>query len=214
MITATFGAAGESRRPVAPSRILVADRDRAVTEELTETLESFNLVVTATTASAAQIVQACRGRAPDLALIDLELRTEDGRRAAQIIAQDLGIPVIALSATCAAVDVGAACASSVVGLLLKPVAEAQLRAAVGVAWSSFLASEEQLEEIERLKQRLEDRKAIEQAKWALVQRLGISEPEALRTLQRRARNTRRTLPAVARSILDTTEVIDAVRATG
>ena len=49
---------------------------------------------------------------------------------------------------------------------------------------------------------MENRKIIEQAKWLLVSKKGIDEPEAMRVLQRQARNNRRTLVQVAQSLLE------------
>jgi response regulator NasT len=71
-----------------------------------------------------------------------------------------------------------------------------------VAWGRFLDHADQHSEINSLKDRLEHRKVIEQAKWVIVKRKGVDEPEAMKLLQRQARNNRRTLVDVARSVLE------------
>ena len=68
--------------------------------------------------------------------------------------------------------------------------------AVAVAWNNC----------RNLKERLENRKIIEQAKWVIVSRKGVEEPEAMRMLQRRARDNRRSLVEVATAILDSEDI--------
>ena len=62
--------------------------------------------------------------------------------------------------------------------------------------------------ISSLEERLENRKIIEQAKWLLVEKKSIDEPEAMRVLQRQARNNRRTLVDVAQSLLENQNLFD------
>ncbi len=78
----------------------------------------------------------------------------------------------------------------------------QLRASIAVAWARFCDHAAQHGKIQELQQRLEERKFIEQAKWIIVKRKGLSEPDAMRLLQKQARNNRRPLVEVARSILE------------
>ena len=84
----------------------------------------------------------------------------------------------------------------------EPVTQDQLRVAISVAWARFLDFAGQAAEITTLKERLEHRKIIEQAKWIIVKRKGVEEPQAMRLLQQQARNNRRTLVDVARSVLE------------
>ncbi len=77
-----------------------------------------------------------------------------------------------------------------------------MRASIAVAWARFRDHTVQHGKIHELRQRLEERKFIEQAKWIIVKRKGIAEPDAMRMLQTQARNNRRPLAEVARSILE------------
>ena len=64
-----------------------------------------------------------------------------------------------------------------------------------------------LRQIEGLKERLEDRKIIEQAKWILVKRKSVEEPEAMKMLQKQARNNRRSLIDVARAVVESDSLL-------
>ncbi len=56
-------------------------------------------------------------------------------------------------------------------------------------------------ENQELRRRLESRKLIERAKGLLIQKLGLSEPEAYRRIQKTAMDTRRPMAEVAQAVL-------------
>ena len=86
--------------------------------------------------------------------------------------------------------------------LVKPIDKTQLESAITIAWNRYDEFSRLRQETTDLRQALEDRKVIEQAKWVIVQRKSMDEPDAMRLLQRQARNNRRTLVEVARSVLE------------
>src|SRR5207247_10937644 len=100
-----------------------------------------------------------------------------------------------------AVDAG------VLGFLVKPLRSAELGPALDVAVTRFSELEAVRSENEALKQKLESRTLVDRAKGLLMTRLGLSEPEAFRRIQKTAMDTRKTmaegwralvLPAAAR----------------
>lgn len=62
-------------------------------------------------------------------------------------------------------------------------------------------------EIKEVREALETRKLVDRAKAALVETWGITEGEAYRRMQQQAMNSRRTLRAVAESILEASGLI-------
>jgi response regulator NasT len=63
------------------------------------------------------------------------------------------------------------------------------------------------DENDSLRKRLEERRVIEKAKWILVSRRAIAEPDAMTLLQKKARDTRRPLVEVAQGIIDAEELM-------
>ena len=61
------------------------------------------------------------------------------------------------------------------------------------------------EENEQLRRKLESRKLVERAKGVLMTRLGLSEPEAFRRIQKTAMDTRKPMAEVAQALLLTAE---------
>src|SRR5262249_56335324 len=79
----------------------------------------------------------------------------------------------------------------VMAFLLKPVGEAQLKAAIPLALRRFEQYQALRAEAASLRQALEGRRLVERAKGALVRRLRVGEEEAFPRLYGRARATNR-----------------------
>ena len=87
------------------------------------------------------------------------------------------------------------------GFLVKPLRSAELGPALDVAVTRFSELEAVRKEIEALKQKLESRKLVDRAKGLLMTRLGLSEPEAFRRIQKTAMDTRKSMADVAQALL-------------
>jgi AmiR/NasT family two-component response regulator len=176
--------------PSEPRKVLVADDEHLVASGLAATLREMGLTVIGPAADGDEAIALCGAEQPDMALLDIRMPKKDGLQAAEVIFRQLGVPVIIFSAFSDRQYVEAGNRLGIFNYLLKPVTRDQLRVGIAVAWGRFVDHCQQDAEINSLKERLENRKVIEQAKWLLVERKGISEPEAMRLLQRTARNNR------------------------
>jgi len=192
--------------PPLPGKLLIADDEHLVAAGLAANLDELGYTVVGPAANGDEAIELCRTEKPDMALLDIRMPKKDGLAAAEIIYKRMRIPVVIFSAYSDPEYVDAGNRIGVFGYILKPVTQDQLRVGISVAWSQFLDTINQNSEIRSLKERLEHRKIIEQAKWIIVNRKGIPEPEAMKMLQRQARNNRRTLVDVARSVLENAEL--------
>ncbi len=175
---------GNRNFPVKPSRILIADDEHLVATDLAFTLGELGYTVVGPVTDGEAAVQLARRAKPDLALLDIRMPRRDGLSAASELFGDLDIPVIILSAYSDPKSVETAAGVGVFGYLVKPAAEEQLRVCIEVAWNRFLHLVSQRTEANKLRQRLEERKAIEQAKWLLVSSRNLPEPEAMKLLHK------------------------------
>lgn len=192
--------------PESPRTILVADDEHLVATGIVASLSELGYDVIGPAPDGETAIEMCREHAPDLALLDIRMPRMDGIDAANVIYEQLGIPVVIFSAYSDRDYVDKGNRVGIFNYLLKPVARDQLRVGVSVAWGRYRRHVEQDGEIADLKQRLENRKVIEQAKWIIVNRRSISEPEAMRLLQRQARNNRRPLVEVAQGVIENEEL--------
>ncbi len=182
-------------------RVLVADDEHLVAAGISNGLTGLGYTVIGPSRDGHEAIELCRSDPPDLALLDIRMPNCNGLEAAAIVFQQLHVPVVILTAYSDPEYVSTASETGVFGFLLKPASQDQLRVCLDVAWGRFREYLNQDEQIVSLKQRLEDRKTIEQAKWLVVKHKQVTEPEAMKLIQRQARDTRQPLVDVAQSIL-------------
>ena len=138
---------------------------------------------------------------PDVLLLAVGLPDGDGVEAARRVMAALPCPVVLLTShtdpdvTAGAVEAG------VLGFLVKPLRPEELAPALDVAVSRFRELEAVRKENEALKQKLESRKLVDRAKGILMTRMGLTEPEAFRRIQKTAMDSRKTMAEVAQALL-------------
>ncbi len=189
--------------------LIVADDEHLVAEGIANGLRSLGYTVIATCPDGQDAIEVCKNDKPDMALLDIRMPNMNGLDAAKVIFGEFGIPVVIISAYSDPEYAAISANVGVFGYLLKPVSPDDLRTALAVAWGQFITHTQAKGEIQQLSKRLEDRKIIERAKWIMVDKLGLTEEDAMRKLQKQARDRRRTLADVASGILENQELFNA-----
>src|SRR5262249_55730536 len=151
-----------------PLRIAIADDQRDVREYLSELLPRLGHEVVAAAESGRQLVERCRAAPPDLVIADVRMPDLDGVEAARVLNAERPVPVILLSAHHDEQTLARAEADNVLGYLVKPIKEADVRAAIAVAVQRFRQYQALAREASDLRQALEERKLIERAKGAVM----------------------------------------------
>jgi response regulator NasT len=98
--------------------------------------------------------------------------------------------------------------------LVKPIKQADLEPAIGIAMRRFEQFQALHKETADLKQALENRKIIEKAKGILMKRAGLDENDAFRRLQKLASDKNRKLIDIAQTILTAEEALEPPGRTG
>lgn len=195
-----------------PARILIAEDEHLVATELARQVGSLDVKVVGPVSCGQDAIELARSEAADLALLDIRMADGegdgDGLDAAQTLQLELGIPVVLVSAYSDDAYVRRGAEVGVFGYLLKPVSTDQLRVAIAVAWAAHNERRRLGDEVGELRNALADRKLIERAKGLLMDKASLAEPDAMRLLQRQARNTRRRLADVAKAVIDDGELLD------
>lgn len=191
-----------SRSNLLPGRVLIADDEHLIAAGLSANLRELGCEVIGPASNGQIAIDLARQTLPDMALLDIRMPLLDGLSAAKTIWDELGIPVVIISAYSDPQNVERCSEIGVFGYLLKPADPNGLRVSLSVAWSRAQMQKESGERIVQLERNLQNRRTVEQAKWKLVERCGISEPEAHRRLQTTARNTRSPLVDVATRVIE------------
>ena len=193
--------------PERPGTILIADDEHLVAAGMKNHLEDLGFKVVGPAGDGGEATELCAEFNPDMAILDIQMPSTNGIDAAADIFTNHMIPVVIFSAYSDETFVESSADAGVFGYMLKPVSRDQLRVGIEVAWKRFLDWFDQHGEINDLKERLEQRKIIEQAKWILVKRKSVEEPEAMKMLQKQARNNRRSLIEVATAVVESDSLL-------
>jgi len=189
-----------------PCRVLIADDEHLIAIGISSNLKDLGHEVIGIASDGEAAITLAREQQPDLAILDLRMPKLSGSEVAMIIYEELGIPSLIVSAYSDQEHIsriqGYGASSGVYGYLLKPVGGDELRVGVGIALQRAAVDQHRAGRIEQLERNLTNRRLVEQAKWKLVEKLKITEPAAHNKLQRVARDRRRPLVDVAKSVLD------------
>jgi response regulator NasT len=124
----------------------------------------------------------------------------DGLQAARAITAQRPLPILLLTAHSEADLIDRASDLPIHGYLVKPILPEELGAAIIVAAKRFAESQAMAQRVAELEADLAARKLIDRAKGRLMQ-TGLTEEDAYRAIQARARRERQSLVAAARAIL-------------
>jgi len=143
---------------------------------------------------------------PDAVVMAVGLPDGDGVEAARRVMASGACPVVLLTSHTDTAVSERAIAAGVLGFLVKPLRPEELGPALDVAVSRFRELSAMRQENETLKRTLETRKLVERAKGILMKRLGLSEPDAFRRIQKTAMDTRRPMSEIAQALLLTEDM--------
>ena len=189
-----------------PAVILVAEDEHLLAQNLMHNVQALGFKALGPAANGSQALQLAREERPDLALLDIRMPDMNGLEAAQILYGQMGVPVIFISAFTDREYIEAGARLGVLGYLLKPVTLDELRVTIAIAWARYLRHCELDGQVRDLRKSLDDRKIVERAKGLVMKRLNVGEDEAMRRLQKQARDSRRKLADLARAILETEQM--------
>ena len=183
------------------TRILVAEDETISRMDLREMLENLGYGVVGEAGDGAAAVNLARARRPDLVLMDIKMPGLDGISAAQTLAQEHVAPVLLLTAYSDMEFVDRAVDAGVMGYLVKPFLEAQLKPAIEVALERWREARQIQQDLAQTQETLETRKIVERAKGVLMDSQNLKETEAFRRIQRLSMNSRKSMREVAEAIL-------------
>jgi two-component system, response regulator PdtaR len=186
---------------VSDTRLLIAEDEVISRMDLREMLENLGYIVVGEVGDGLAAVNLARTLKPDLVLMDIKMPELDGIEAAQTLAQEHLTPVLLLTAYSDREFVDRAVDAGVMGYLVKPFAEAQLKPAIEVALERWREVRQIREDLAQTQETLETRKLVERAKGVLMDSQNLKEAEAFRRIQRLSMNSRKSMREVAEAIL-------------
>jgi AmiR/NasT family two-component response regulator len=185
-------------RQVMPLRgkIIVAGALQTERKIISEILRRAGFAIAAETSDAANTLRRTRTLYPDLVIVDLGLDGSKGLKTAEIITQD------GLAAVLLIVDSDVFPQASHYHYLIRPLNHNTLIPAVDAALYYWRREGDLRKRLKKLEETLDTRKLLDKAKGLLMDKMGMSENEAHRYIQKVAMNKAITLKQAATQILD------------
>jgi len=186
----------------APRRVVVAEDESLIRLDIVEILRDNGFDVVGEAGDGETAVQLATELRPDLVIMDVKMPQLDGISAAEKLSKNHIAPVVLLTAFSQKELVERASEAGALAYVVKPFTPNDLLPAIEIA----LARYEQIitleAEVADMVERFETRKLVDRAKGLLNEKMGLSEPEAFRWIQKASMDRRLTMQDVAKAIIE------------
>ncbi len=187
-------------RPV--RRAVVAEDEALIRMDVVETLREAGIEVVGEAGDGETAVKLAIELKPDVVVMDVKMPELDGISAAERIGKAHVAPVVLLTAFSQTELVERARDAGAMAYVVKPFTPADLLPAVEIAISRYSQIAALESEVADLAERFETRKRVDRAKGLLMTKMGLSEPESFRWIQKTSMDRRLTMREVADAVID------------
>jgi len=183
-------------------RVVVAEDEALIRMDIVETLRDNGFDVVGEAGDGERAVELATALRPDLVVMDVKMPKLDGISAAERLNKDNIAPVVLLTAFSQKELVERAAAAGALAYVVKPFTPSDLLPAIEIALSRYEQIQALEGEISDMADRFETRKVVDIAKGILNEKMGLTEPEAFRWIQKASMDRRLTMKDVALTIID------------
>ncbi len=183
-------------------RVIVAEDEALIRLDVVETLTEAGFNVVGEAGDGERAVALATELKPDVVVMDIKMPVMDGITAAERIGRARIAPVVLLTAFSQAELVERARDAGAMAYVVKPFTPAELLPAIEIAIARHQQITALEAEVADLAERFETRKRVERAKGLLMTKMGLSEPEAFRWIQKTSMDRRLTMREVADAVID------------
>mgnify|MGYP000902195091 FL=1 len=183
-------------------RVLVAEDETLIRLDIVETLTDAGYEVVAEAADGEEAIRLAEEHRPDICVMDVKMPVTDGITAAECILDKHDCAVVMLTAFSQTELVQRASEAGAMAYVVKPFTPADLIPALEIAVSRHEEISSLESEVADLQERFETRKRVDRAKGLLMEKMGLSEPDAFRWLQKTSMNRRLTMREVADAVIE------------
>lgn len=181
--------------------VVVAEDEALIRLDIGEILKDQGFTVVAEADNGERAVELAREHRPDLVLMDVKMPVMDGISAAELISKEQLAPVVLLTAFSQKELVDRATEAGAMAYVVKPFTPNDLIPAIEVAISRYEQIKALQSEVSSIKEQFETRKVVDRAKSLLITKMGLTEPEAFRWIQKTSMDRRLSMREVAETIV-------------
>lgn len=184
------------------TRTLVVEDETLIRLDIVETLEAAGYEVVGQAGDGEQAIALAEELQPELIVMDVKMPGIDGITAADRILENQNCAIVMLTAFSQSELVDRARDAGAMAYVVKPFTPAELIPAVEIAVSRAQELAALKDEVASLTEQFETRKRVDRAKGLLEERMGLSEPEAFRWIQKTSMDRRLTMREVADAVIE------------
>src|SRR4051794_21508602 len=170
--------------------------------DVVETLREAGFDVVGEAGDGEQAVALATELKPDVVVMDVKMPVLDGISAAERIGKAHLAPVVLLTAFSQKELVERARDAGAMAYVVKPFTPADLIPALEIALSRHEEIKALESEVSDLQEQFATRKLVERAKSLLTTKMGLTEPEAFRWIQKTSMDRRLSMREVAETIIN------------
>jgi two-component system, response regulator PdtaR len=188
--------------PVPPRRVVVAEDESLIRLDIVEILRDNGFEVVGEAGDGETAVALATELRPDLVVMDVRMPQLDGIGAAKRLAEGRIAPVVLLTAFSQKELVERASEAGALAYVVKPFTPNDLLPAIEIALARHAQIIALEAEVSDMVERFETRKLVDRAKGLLNEKMGLTEPEAFRWIQKASMDRRLTMHDVAKAIIE------------
>ncbi len=189
-------------KPNSPRRVVVAEDEALIRLDIVETLRDNGFDVVGEAGDGEAAVALATELRPDLVVMDVKMPKLDGISAAEKLSRDHIAPVVLLTAFSQKELVERATEAGALAYVVKPFTPNDLLPAIEIALARHAQIVALEAEVGDMMERFETRKLVDRAKGILNEKMGLSEPDAFRWIQKASMDRRLTMRDVAVAIIE------------
>jgi response regulator NasT len=186
----------------APRRVVVAEDESLIRLDIVEILRDNGFDVIGEAGDGETAVQLATELRPDVVVMDIRMPQLDGIKAAERLTKDHIAPVVLLTAFSQKELVEQASEAGALAYVVKPFTPNDLLPAIEIALARYAQIVALESEVADMVERFETRKLVDRAKGLLNEKMGLSEPEAFRWIQKASMDRRLTMHDVAQAVIE------------
>lgn len=183
-------------------RVLICEDDYLVSRGLKNSVESLGHKVVAIAKNGKEAVELALDHLPDLIFMDINMPIMSGLIAIKKINESISVPSIILTAYHDDSLIKKASEIGALYYLIKPVTNQEINAAISIVIARYNDLKKLKTELLNTKDKLESRRYIEKAKGIIMNKLDLSEEEAMVKLQKLSRDKNIKLIDISKQIIN------------
>ncbi len=188
-------------------RVMLIDARKARSDELTLGLEEAGCHVVHRSTPASDLEHAVAECAPEVIIIDLDSPDRDTLEGMCRLGGDQPRPIVMFMDDTDRDSIRSAVHAGVAAYVVKGSSPDRVRPVLDVAIERFRRHESLKAELREMKSTLDERKLVERAKGILMEKRGVTENEAYKTLRTMAMSRSVKIQEVARRVIDMADLL-------